>query len=93
MRGRPVAAELEARVGPRLAALDPEALLAEFHLQTVQRKLKDAGRFVFIDRVKGNPSFLPYVKPSLAYVRAALERSPGLAPLHEVLARYVPELA
>lgn len=74
-------------------ALDPEALLAEFHLQTVQRKLKDAGRFVFINKVKGNPSFLPYVEPSLAYVREALERSPELAPLHEVLARYVPELA
>lgn len=74
-------------------ALDAEAFLAEFHLQTVQRKLKDAGRFVFIARVKENPSFLPYVKPSLGYVREALERSPSLEPLREVLARHVPELA
>ncbi|HLV61497.1 MAG TPA: phosphotransferase [Fredinandcohnia sp.] len=73
--------------------LDPEALVETFHLQTVQRKLKDAGRFVFIDRVKQNPSFLPYVKPSLGYVKAALERLPRLAPLHDLLARYVPELA
>lgn len=73
--------------------LDPELLLGQFHLQTVQRKLKDAGRFVFIDKVKGNPSFLPYVKPSLGYVKAALERAPALAPLHDLLARYVPELA
>jgi aminoglycoside/choline kinase family phosphotransferase len=29
---------------------------ALFDLQTVQRKLKDAGRFVFIDRVKKNPN-------------------------------------
>ncbi len=41
---------------------------------TVQRKLKDAGRFIFIDRVKKNPSFLPYFEPSLAKVRGALER-------------------
>ena len=81
---------LAAEGGP---SLDPDAFLADFHLLTVQRKLKDAGRFVFIDRVKGNPWFLPYVKPSLGYVKAALERRPELAPLHEVLARYVPELA
>jgi aminoglycoside/choline kinase family phosphotransferase len=46
----------------------------EFDVVTVQRKLKDAGRFVFIDRVKKNPSFLPYFEPSLAKVRAALDR-------------------
>lgn len=44
-----------------------------FNLQTIQRKLKDAGRFVFIDRVKQNPSFLPYYEPSIGYVRQALE--------------------
>jgi hypothetical protein len=46
----------------------------EFDVVTVQRKLKDAGRFVFIDRVKKNPSFLPYFEPSLAKVRASLAR-------------------
>jgi len=46
----------------------------QFDVLTVQRKLKDAGRFIFIDRVKKNPSFLPYFEPSLAKVRAALER-------------------
>lgn len=52
---------------------DPEAIQRAFNLQTVQRKLKDAGRFVFIDRVKNNPSFLPYYRPSIGYVRQALE--------------------
>jgi aminoglycoside/choline kinase family phosphotransferase len=51
-----------------------EALGREFDLVTVQRKLKDAGRFVFIDRVKGNPSFLPFVEPTIAKVRASLAR-------------------
>ncbi len=56
-----------------------------FDLQTVQRKLKDSGRFVFIDQVKKNPGFLPYIPASLGYVRAALERLPDLAPLRAVL--------
>jgi N-acetylmuramate 1-kinase len=50
------------------------ALGREFDVVTVQRKLKDAGRFIFIDRVKKNPSFLPYFEPSVAMVRGALSR-------------------
>lgn len=50
------------------------AIGQEFDVVTVQRKLKDAGRFIFIDRVKKNPAFLPYFEPSLAKVRASLER-------------------
>jgi aminoglycoside/choline kinase family phosphotransferase len=46
----------------------------EFDLVTVQRKLKDAGRFIFIDRTKNNPSFLPFVEPTIAKARAALAR-------------------
>lgn len=46
-------------------AADAEATTRAFYLQTVQRKLKDAGRFINIDRVKGNPSFLPYYEPSI----------------------------
>jgi aminoglycoside/choline kinase family phosphotransferase len=64
-----------------------------FDLQTIQRKLKDAGRFVFIDRVKKNPGFLVSIPASLRYVRAALARRPDLAGLQQVLARHVPELA
>lgn len=47
-----------------------------FDLQTVQRKLKDAGRFIYIDRVKGNPSYLQYIPRTLGYVRQALEQLP-----------------
>ena len=57
-----------------LDAASRAALGREFDVITVQRKLKDAGRFVFIERVKKNPSFLPYFAPSLTKVRAALER-------------------
>lgn len=61
----------------RARGLDPAARRSigrEFDLVTVQRKLKDAGRFVFIDRVKNNPSFLKFVEPTIAKVRASLSR-------------------
>ena len=72
--------------------LDAKAFIATFDRLTVQRKLKDAGRFVFIDLVKKNPGFLPYVVPSLGYVREAFERVPDLAELRGLLAKHVPEL-
>jgi aminoglycoside/choline kinase family phosphotransferase len=70
---------IEARLDEYAAAAGLDAkgraeLGREFDVCTVQRKLKDAGRFIFIDRVKKNPSFLPYFEPSLAKVRAALDR-------------------
>jgi aminoglycoside/choline kinase family phosphotransferase len=60
-----------------------------FDLQVVQRKLKDAGRFVFIDRVKKNPSFLVHIPNSLSYVAQSLSRLPHLANLLEILAKYL----
>jgi N-acetylmuramate 1-kinase len=81
---------LAAEGGPRLAYAPFREV---FDLLTVQRKLKDAGRFVFIDRVKGNPGFLVSIPASLRYVRDAFARRPDLAELQGVLARHVPELA
>ena len=63
-----------------------------FHLQTVQRKLKDAGRFVFIDRKRGNPAFLQSIPLSLNYVRDALSELPEYSELRFVLGKHVPEL-
>lgn len=74
---------IEARLDEyaRAAGIENErdAVGTEFDVVTVQRKLKDAGRFVFIDRVKGNPSFLKFVEPTVEKVKKALAR---LAP-HE----------
>lgn len=69
-----------------------ESWRRQFDLQTVQRKLKDAGRFVFIERVKHNPDFLPFIAPSLAYARQAFERLPEYRPCREALAVLVEEL-
>ena len=54
----------------------------------MQRKLKDAGRFVFIEKTKNDPSFLAYVNPTLGIVRQALARVsdvPELRALAELL--------
>lgn len=70
-------------------------LLSEFDLVTVQRKLKDAGRFVFIDRQKGNPSFLKFVTPTIEKVAGALERlaphDADMADLLAILKRTLPD--
>jgi len=71
--------------------LSGEARLAlgrQFDLVTVQRKLKDAGRFVFIERKKNDPSFLRFVEPTLGIVRQALARVSDVSELRE-LARLV----
>jgi aminoglycoside/choline kinase family phosphotransferase len=81
---------LAAEGGPKL---EYGSFREVFDLLTVQRKLKDAGRFVFIDRVKKNPGFLPSIPASLRYVKDAFARRPDLAELQEILARHVPELA
>jgi N-acetylmuramate 1-kinase len=69
---------IEARLDEfaRVAGLENEreSIGTEFDVVTVQRKLKDAGRFVFIDRVKKNPSFLRFVEPTILKVKRALER-------------------
>ncbi len=70
-----------------------ESFRRAFDLVTVQRKLKDGGRFEFIDRVKGNPSFLPHVPLSFRYVARALQRLPEERPLLEALRSHHPEMA
>lgn len=70
--------------------IDCEELLVEFHLVTVQRKLKDGGRFVFIDRVKNNPAFLPFVENSFRKVKVSLDILPELFELREILNEMAP---
>jgi aminoglycoside/choline kinase family phosphotransferase len=76
-----------------LGPAEREALGREFDLVTVQRKLKDAGRFVFIDRVKGNDSFLKFVEPTIAKAAASAARladDEDVAALFQTLARVLP---
>jgi aminoglycoside/choline kinase family phosphotransferase len=75
---------------PQLSRLE-----REFRLVMVQRKLKDAGRFVFIERSKGDRSFLKYIAPTLELVQAslaALRDDDALEPLRSGLARWQPQI-
>jgi N-acetylmuramate 1-kinase len=63
-----------------------------FDLTSIQRNLKAAGRFVYIDRVKGNPKFLADIPRVLSYVKRNLHKYPELEALRKHLTPYVPEL-
>lgn len=70
---------------------DPEAFRRLFDFTSIQRNLKAAGRFVYIDRVKGNPSFLASIPRTLKNVRANLDKYPELHRLDAHLSPYIPE--
>jgi len=82
---------LDARRAASLPTGSESELAQAFHLQAMQRKLKDAGRFVYIDRVKGNPKFLPNIPQSLAYAREAISNFPEYADAMAVLAHHLPD--
>ncbi len=88
--------ELDDLVGEfvKLAGVsDGAAFRRLFLLQTLQRKLKDIGRFVFIDRVRKNPSFLRWIPSTAGYIRHALAQAPGeMAEVVRTLERHAPEL-
>lgn len=65
-------------------ALRPEDLVQGFHLQTIQRKLKDTGRFELFDMQKGQPEYLKFQPASLRYVRNALRHFPQNEALQEL---------
>ena len=69
-----------------------EAFRRLFDFTSIQRNLKAAGRFVYIDRVKGNPKFLADIPRVLNYVKRNLQKYPELDTLRKHLTPYVPEL-
>jgi aminoglycoside/choline kinase family phosphotransferase len=69
-----------------LSGNEAAALRVEFDVITVQRKLKDAGRFVFFERTRGDDSYLKFFVPTLKLVAAALGRLPPRPELSGLLA-------
>jgi aminoglycoside/choline kinase family phosphotransferase len=76
----------------RQAWTNREAFRRLFDFTSIQRNLKAAGRFVYIDRVKGNPKFLADIPRLLNYVKCNLQKYPELDRLRKHLTPYVPEL-
>ena len=62
-----------------------------FDFSSIQRNLNAAGRFVYIDRVKGNPNFLTSIPQTLKIVRANADKYPELHHLRTHLMPYIPE--
>ncbi len=69
--------------------LDKAHFTRAFHLQTLQRKLKDTGRFQYIYTEKKNSDFLPYRVPSLGYVREAFAALPDYQGLKRRLEKWM----
>lgn len=68
---------------------DESVVARQFWTVAAHRKMKDAGRFVFIDRVRGNPAFLQHFPQSVQYVDRALGKL-GLVSLQQLLFRRLP---
>jgi len=86
---------VQSRLGDYLRAAgrdDDATLTEEFDLITVQRKLKDAGRFVYLERQRNNPSFLGYVDGAIHRATAALERINRGVPTLERLADFLADV-
>ncbi len=70
--------------------IDADQVRREFWLVTLHRKLKDAGRFVFIDRKRNEASFLQWYPQSLVYVGRALTQLKRLEALENLLRSEIP---
>ncbi len=62
-----------------------------FDFSSIQRNLKAVGRFIYIDRVKGNPNFLDSIPRTLQNVHTNLTKYPQFHRLLRHLSPYVPE--
>jgi len=73
--------------------LDRERFRTNLWATAMQRNLKVAGRFVFIERVKHKSGYEKDIPRTLSYLAGYVERAPELRPLVDALRPYVPELA
>jgi len=78
---------MQAEVGQRI---DRDAFDQLFDYVAVQRCLKAIGTFAAMAVVRQRPQYLPYIPPTLAYVRPLVQRYAALQPLTVLLRRYVP---
>lgn len=72
--------------------IDRRLFVKHFDFMSIQRNLKAAGRFAYIDAVKHNPHYLQFIPPTLGKVRNNLAKYPELGELRKVLSGYMEEL-
>jgi hypothetical protein len=78
-------------INPGLIKQERTLFRKQFDLMSIQRNLKAAGRFVYIDIVKKKGHLLPYIPQTLGYVWRNLNRYEELKRLRDVLQPYVVE--
>ena len=61
-----------------------------YELAAVQRCLKAIGTFASMHVVRNRPQYLPYIPPTLAYLRPLMHRHELLQPLADLLRRFTP---
>jgi len=71
--------------------LEEEHFRRDLWATALQRNLKAAGRFVFIEQVKGKPGYLKDIPRTLSYLPGYVRRAPALGELVERLLPYTPE--
>jgi len=76
----------------KLPALGKKHFQRIFVLTCIQRNLKALGTFAYQAAECQNPSYLPYIPPTLKHLRLNLSRCPESADLRRLLGRYLPEL-
>jgi aminoglycoside/choline kinase family phosphotransferase len=74
----------------RLLEAATPAVRDAFAWQTIQRKLKDAGRFVTLE-ARGKTGFLRWYGRTVGYVLDAMQGVGGLQDAVDLLARHIPE--
>ncbi|WP_089719460.1 aminoglycoside phosphotransferase family protein [Candidatus Entotheonella palauensis] len=77
----------EAESGQRV---DRAAFDELFELVAVQRCIKAIGTFAAMHMIYGRSQYLPYIEPTLTYLRPLVQRHAMLASLEAVLYRYTP---
>ena len=70
--------------------VDSEEFAWLFDLAAVQRCLKAIGTFASMHVTHNRPQYLPYIPPTLAYLRLLMHRHELLQPLTDLLLRFTP---
>jgi aminoglycoside/choline kinase family phosphotransferase len=70
--------------------IDRQAFTELFEYVAIQRCLKAIGTFAYMQVMRQRPQYLPYIPPTLAYVKPLLERYSAIRPLAELLQSRIP---
>jgi aminoglycoside/choline kinase family phosphotransferase len=73
-------------------AVDRPAYRRIFDWMSIQRNLKAVGTFAYQKQIMNNDRYVPYIAPTLAYVRDTLKRHPDLIGLQRTLGDILPEV-